>query len=107
MARSGFVRPGGTAAQGQDRVGQRERPVGAQAEFAAAVGDALRTIAQRKGVAATNRTRQRLTTRRNISDSVTAAVTLPPTLLTTRRTTPSPSDASKSTVSTLAPFCSG
>ncbi len=46
------MRPGGAAAQRQDGVLHREGFVGAQAEFAARIGDALRTIGQRKRVGA-------------------------------------------------------
>jgi hypothetical protein len=42
------MRPGETSAQGENRVRQRPGFVGANAEFAAGVGDALGVIAQRK-----------------------------------------------------------
>ena len=47
-----IMRPGETAAQRQDAVRHREGFVGAEAEFAAGIGDALRAIVQREGAAA-------------------------------------------------------
>ena len=49
------MRPGGAAAQGQDRVIDREGLVGADAEFAADIGDVSGAVVERKGAGAGNR----------------------------------------------------